>query len=375
MTESFRGDKLKRRLSLSLKKKKKVEVKAGPSASTITSFFSSQPPPQLACPLCGLRVPRLRVNEHIDRECQNFERGDSPPGSPHVSQVPPRSRESPGPDQKVETKRSPYFKTSTSEQNPLETNQSVVRTVELGRLSSKLSRNYHNTPERRPTEDKEALGSSQKENVLIQRLDDEEDVEVLTSSVDAPSCPGTGHNASKSHLSTSSRLTKRKKGDGALAFQKKSKCEEKSVEPASSSRSTETTDVDQGGTEGSSSCGPHVTSEETCQQNMAGVSGDSETQSSNPSSLPYYLRNFCAVLHAVLENEDDRALFSQEDMTAVHTFEHLSGAFMHQLIKRFEEKVTKINESFGVFFLISCSRGSEAVCEALSEETEMAPGS
>lgn len=357
MTESFRGDKLKRSLSLS-KRKKKVEVKAGTSASsaTIASFFSSQPPRQLACPLCGLLVPRLRVNEHIDWQCLNFER-DSPSGSSHVvsnSQVPPRSSpsKSPGLDQKVETrgtKTSPYFKTSTCEQNPLEINKSVVRTVELGSLSSKLSRKYHNTPERRPTEDnpREALSSSQKENVLIQRLDDEEDVKVLTCSVDAPSCSETGHKASKSRLSCSSKLTKRTNGDRPLGFQKKSKYEEKSVEPeqASSCPSIETTNVNQGESEGSSCCGPDLTSEETCQQNTAGVSGDSEpgsgateNQSSNPSSLPYYLCNFCTVLRAVLENEDDRALFSQEDMAAVHTFEHLSRAFMHHLIKRFKKK-------------------------------------
>ncbi|XP_037539505.1 fanconi-associated nuclease 1 [Nematolebias whitei] len=353
MTESFRGDKLKR--SLSLSKKKKVEAGSSASSTTITSFFSSRPPPELACPLCGLLVPRFRINEHIDLQCHNFERGDSPSGSSHVvsnSQVPPRSSlpKSPELDHKVETrgtKTSPYFKTSICEQTPLEINKSVVRTIELGSLSSKLSRKHHNTPERRPTEDnpRETLSSSQKENVLIPRLEDEE---VLSSSVDAPSCSETGHKASTSHQPSPSKLTKRKKGGRALGFQKKSKYEEKGVEPeqASSCQSIETTNVNQRETEVSSSCGPDVTSEETCQQNVAGINGDSgpgsgaaENQSSNTSSLPYYLRNFCTVLHAVLENEDDRALFSQDDMSAVHAFERLSVVAQKLYVRLFQRKL------------------------------------
>ena len=43
------------------------------------------------------------------------------------------------------------------------------------------------------------------------------------------------------------------------------------------------------------------------------------------SRLPYYLRNFRTVLEAVLENEDDRELFNQEDLSSIHAFEKLSG--------------------------------------------------
>ena len=40
---------------------------------------------------------------------------------------------------------------------------------------------------------------------------------------------------------------------------------------------------------------------------------------------PYYLRNFLSVLEAVLEHEDDRLLFNQEDLASIHGFQQLSG--------------------------------------------------
>lgn len=42
---------------------------------------------------------------------------------------------------------------------------------------------------------------------------------------------------------------------------------------------------------------------------------------------PYYLRNFLMVLEAVLENEDDRRLFSEEDSEVIARFYKLSGSF------------------------------------------------
>lgn len=52
---------------------------------------------------------------------------------------------------------------------------------------------------------------------------------------------------------------------------------------------------------------------------------DMDGKISQPARLPYYLQNFCSVLKAVLENEDDRALFDQQDMLCIKAFEKLSG--------------------------------------------------
>jgi len=58
----------------------------------------------------------------------------------------------------------------------------------------------------------------------------------------------------------------------------------------------------------------------------------SDQESSQPPWLPYYLRNFKTVLQAVLENEDDRSLFNQDDMSLVHAFEKLSGMLVHHSV-------------------------------------------
>lgn len=42
---------------------------------------------------------------------------------------------------------------------------------------------------------------------------------------------------------------------------------------------------------------------------------------------PYYLRNFLMILEAVLENEDDRRLFNEEDLEVTVRFYKLSGSF------------------------------------------------
>lgn len=340
MTERAK-DKLKPRLSLSKKRKKKGDLEPETSASNtpITSFFSSQPPPKLACPLCGQLVPRFRINEHIDWQCQNFERGGSPAGSTDVvsnthmspGSKPPKSPELGNKEEKEGTKTSPYFK-NTCQQTPGEmTSKTVVRTIELGSLSSKLSRKKHSTPEKQPTEDNtapsETLSSSQKENVLIQTSEDKKDLNV--SSVDSPAVLCSETEAVKS--TSPSKTTKRKKettsGDRTFGSQKKSKQEEKSGEPNQAQRESEVL---------SSSCGPALSSEETFQRTLAGAV---ENQGPDAASLPYYLRNFLTVLHAVLENEDDGALFNQDDMSAVRAFKNLSGVFTQS--KKFKNNHNK----------------------------------
>lgn len=411
MTERGNKDKLRRSLSLS-KSKKKINVKAGTSASVaaaatttapITSFFSSQPPPKLACPLCGRLVPRFKINEHIDLQCQNFERGDSSAASASKGVVPsiqlsPRRNPPKSPDldpkraeeeEVEESNTSPYFKKNNLQQAPREINCArVVRTLDLGSLSSKLSRKYHKALETSQTEDKHAPkfpekeiysdthNSSQKENLLSPSLEENKEcvsVIDLTTSADTPiivedsSCSDKGHHlehkASKSEIvrklftpklnSSTSKLTKRKKASTTTGkesgFKKKAKYEGSSREPEevlsreSKANITESQQPEIEAPSTTTTCDPPLSSEETHGKTAAGIDNDSVPQSGaenatsdqvveNSPQVPYYLRNFQTVLQAVLENEDDRALFDQHDMSQIQAFEKLSGILKYHSV-------------------------------------------
>ncbi|XP_047452503.1 fanconi-associated nuclease 1 [Mugil cephalus] len=402
MTERPSKDKLRRTLSLS-KSKNKGGVKAGTSASPatatpITSFFGSQPPTKLACPLCGQLVPRFKINEHIDLQCQNFERGDSSVASASngvVSSTQLSSRrnlpKSPGLDGKVEeeeeeeakeTKTSPYFKKNNSQQAPREIkSKTVVRTIDLGSLSSKLSRKYPKAPERKQTEDENALkeecssdtlNSSQKENVRTQSLEDRKNTTGVDTpaTVEDPLCLEKVHNleqktsksdavqklaAPKQHPSAS-KVAKRKKeptsSGGKSGSRKKAKHERSSMESGEmvpSESTAETTDVDLHKTEvpSSTTCDALLRSEETCEERTVDISEDlvpessaeSSDQSSNTPWIPYYLRNFQTVLHAVLENEDDKELFNEDDMMLIHAFQKLSVMGQKLYVRLFQRKL------------------------------------
>uniref|UniRef100_A0A671VV77 Fanconi-associated nuclease n=1 Tax=Sparus aurata TaxID=8175 RepID=A0A671VV77_SPAAU len=388
MTERGNKDKPKRSLSLS-KNKKKGNVQAGISASA--------PPPKLACPLCGQLVPRFKINEHIDLQCQNFERGDSSPASASNSVVPriqlspsrnpPKSPEldrNKEEEEVKETKTSPYFKKNNHQQAPREIkSKAVVRTIDLGSLSSKLSRKYHKTPERKQTEDRNApkysekeiysenLSSSQKENLLIPSLEDQKDsvIDLTATCTDTPTAVGDLSHASKSATfqkqvtsklqSSSSKLAKRKKvqtSTGRVSgSKKKAKYEGSSREPEevmSTESIAEMTDVDQLKTKVPSTtttCDPPQSSEgksaAAINSDLVPKSGaensttDQAVDSSHTSQLPYYLRNFRTVLQAVLKNEDDRALFDQHDMSLVHTFEKLSVMGQKLYVRLFQRKL------------------------------------
>nr|XP_020479354.1 fanconi-associated nuclease 1 [Monopterus albus] len=404
MSERANKDKPKRSLSLS-RSKTKGNTKAGISASaaSIASFFNSQPPPKLACPLCGQLVPRFRINEHIDLQCQNFERRHSSADSAGVNVVPSiqlssRRNHLKSLDQKNEevireTKTSPYFKKNNFQQAPREINsKTVVRTIDLGSLSSKLSRRCHKIPEstqtghthaptcsKKETDPCDTLNNSQKENAMIENLKDYETVTDLTAAsgenptaVVELSCSEKGHNlehkASKLETaeklptpklrSSSSRLVKRKKettSTGNMSgIGKRRKFEEscRELEEVLPSESTaETTDTDQLNTEvpSSNSCDLLLNSEDIDEKSTAFVNSDSmpefgaeqptSGQAVQSSHLPYYLRNFRTVLQAVLENEDDRALFSQDDMSLIHAFEKLSAMAQKLYVRLFQRKL------------------------------------
>ncbi|CAB1331855.1 unnamed protein product [Coregonus sp. 'balchen'] len=181
-------------------------------------------PPRLACPLCGQLVPRFRINQHIDSQCQNFQREDgasidtasasnivttiklpsshSPPrkaSKVHNPDTGPSSPKEEKPQREANSNTSPYFKkhgaSSPSQQVTTRemSSKTVVRTIDLGsRLSSKLSRRglkrslmspedlqsqvddiitIQNSPEK--DRRSEELSSSQKENHLPRGLGDQ----------------------------------------------------------------------------------------------------------------------------------------------------------------------------------------------------------
>uniref|UniRef100_H3D860 Fanconi-associated nuclease n=1 Tax=Tetraodon nigroviridis TaxID=99883 RepID=H3D860_TETNG len=378
-------DKQKRTLTLSKSKKRSSKT------TPITSFFNSQPPPKLACPLCGQLVPRFKINEHIDLQCQNFERseGVSTSASKDLSsvQLSPREKrpKSPKPGQKkdeddVKEQTSPYFKknnfTKTSQET---TNKRAVRVLDLGSLSAKLSRKRHKIPEATQKVDthplehqeknlsSEALSSSQKEN-LLQRYEDTMDCETVTTS-SASAAPKiqsglqTGHNlhhnasGSEEKLVTPnqnscSTLVKRRAtfSSSVTGYQKKGKYD-RAV--SKTEETTDTAEQKQPKTKDPDSIAAY--NRPLCSASDVDaekVSGDSlqasgvesnpaelDVQVSQPARLPYYLQNFCSVLKAVLENEDDRALFDQQDMSHIQAFEKLSVKAQKLYVRLFQRKL------------------------------------
>lgn len=378
MTDRLDKGKTGRGKSLS-RGKKKGGVNSGRTAGTasnttpITTFFSSQPPPKLACPLCGHFVPRFKINEHIDVECQNFERSDS--GAPSArselspTRSPLKSPTSGTNEEKQETKTSPYFKKNSPRQQVPQNvcHKNVVRKLDLGSLSAKLLRKSEilssekKETERQPAHtekemNSEIISNSQKENQLILEAEkDSSQVADLTlnsknlsnAAVDVlyPEAKhGLDHKTNSQPMnipaevnSSSSKLTKRKHGafnESKLSFSKKTKHVEEedgqsaaTVEtPLGERKEAETGHIKSAGP----SCPATNPSGKTAAENKSASlsevgAGDQAVDGAQLLRLPYYLRNFRTVLHAVLENEDDRRLFDQQDMSYVHAFERLSG--------------------------------------------------
>lgn len=386
MTGRANKDKLKPPLSLS-KSKKRSGIKAGASASSvpITSFFSSRPPAELACPLCGRLVPRFQINEHIDLRCPNFERSEavSTSASNRLSSVQvipgektPRSAklcQREDGEEEVKERTSPYFKKDDLTKTPQQTtNKRVVRVLDLGSLSSRLARKRQKIPEATQRADthpleqqekefySEPLNSSQKEN-LLQGYEDTEDCVTVTTitGAEASAAPEiqsgseTGHNlhhdasGPEEELVTPnqnafSTLVKRKVtfSSKTTGFQKKAKygrVVSKTEETTCPERPTDPSEQKQPETKDpittynpplgsvSDSDAEKVSDDSLQASGTESNPADLDAKISQQTRLPYYLQNFCAVLKAVLENEDDRALFDPHDMSHVQAFEKLSG--------------------------------------------------
>ncbi|KAG5839385.1 hypothetical protein ANANG_G00204430 [Anguilla anguilla] len=181
----------KKRRTLSLTKRG-GDGRANNGTNSIAAFFNNAPPAKLACPLCGEMVPRFKINEHIDSQCQKF------------------------------------------------------------------------------------IGN------------DPKDAELKPSENEANLAPRSG--------------SELKPGEA-----------EANLAP-------------RGGSEGNEVTVRHAPFAE----GGRGV---------EPTRLPYYLRNFLTVLEAVLENEDDRMLFNQDDLAVIHAFQQLSAAGQMLYVRLFQRKL------------------------------------
>uniref|UniRef100_A0A8C7NKQ6 Fanconi-associated nuclease n=1 Tax=Oncorhynchus mykiss TaxID=8022 RepID=A0A8C7NKQ6_ONCMY len=387
-----KGNKRKQR-SLSITKRKgyvsskdgKKSANACPGTASISSFFNNALPPRLPCPLCGQLVPRFRINQHIDSQCQNFQREDGA-SMDTASEKPQR-----------EANTSPYFKKSGASSSSQQINtremssKTVIRPIDIGsRLSSKLSRRGLKqrlkspgdiqsqvddiiTIQESPERDRrsEELSSSQKENHLPQGFGDQ-----TTCLMDTETTNVTVESHSTISLAEVSVKTQR-----MSTRSKKARCEKRDGEEPDddltrnkllTSTTTTTADDDkQHGTEESSTgncdtllkSSTEVPEEESQrrkvkleeegeqEQEESTVTGSSDQltepdtdkgtdkQDSESPRLPYYLGNFLTVLEAVLENEDDRMLFNQEDLSAIHGFERLSVTGQKLYVRLFQRKL------------------------------------
>lgn len=352
---------------LSIAKKDDATLQKGPS---ITSFFKNTPPSKLACPLCGKFIPRFKINEHIDSQCRDYlEENDmqttavsddeqtktSCLSSKSVPNCPDEEKNASMHANNQEAKTSPYFKKSgmTRQESP-NNNSHVgeVRIVSLGRLSSKLSKKALF-----PSEDSNSHSiqvsvkedpvlsepsSSQKENFenIHGKSEHVEMQSKLTSQVPTENLPHVekikqatpkkeplGPGVSKSaDTSASLRFMKRKKEESPGAcvtpvVQKKTKYSGKTSAKSSStdqlpevvvSKSKhQDVETNQIMTQDGSSDPPHNSSA-------------SPVEHSSPRR-PYYLQNFLSVLETVLENQDDRCLFSEEELSSIQRFKQMSG--------------------------------------------------
>ncbi|XP_072551533.1 fanconi-associated nuclease 1 [Salminus brasiliensis] len=354
------------------KTKENAITKKGPS---ITSFFKNTPPSKLACPLCGKLIPRFKINEHIDSQCQDFlEENDleASAASPnkqekatrHLSKDvlwSPKKEENEdasiqGKDQNIKT--SPYFKkncTARQESPKANCQAKVVKTVSLGSLSSKLSRRalkFSENPKVENTEataDAESNGSSQRENCDENRISIKS-AQTLHSEVAEESkdkAEKTVPNVEPLKTAAVFKLMKRKKEEtpdtpAALNVQKKQKSvrnsrNNKAFPMFSRSRTSQISallpDVKKA----------RLVDEDRDEPMEPAGSKDLPSESSMNHSgshrQPYYLQNFLTVLEAVLENKDDLVLFNEEDLSSVHNFKQLSVPGQMLYVRLFQRKL------------------------------------
>ncbi|XP_059362450.1 fanconi-associated nuclease 1 [Carassius carassius] len=396
-----------RRLSVTKKKNQKVSAikersSNGGGVASITSFFMNTPPCKLACPLCGRLVPRYKINEHIDSQCQKFL------GEDHEDALAVRD----DPQEKITKKpfngasrndgiekipgekdacTSPYFKKNCVMRcDSSETNLQgkPFKTVGLGSLSSKLSRRALRLSGESEMDDTHASGkeethdaelsSSQKEN-CTRSLIFESKASGMDTDNTFPTEPAASNQPQVKNMeksvaqssssadiqsvksSTSSRALKRKSDE----LSKKdtnttvtSVLHKKSIYFQSKTENRHETNVKSDPTEASSDVVPlserQIKSKDierkpdappATESKALGVEKVSEGSEYPHTRLPYYLQNFRTVLEAVLENEDDRMLFNEEDFSIIHTFQKLSVPGQMLYVRLFQRKLKWLQTS------------------------------
>uniref|UniRef100_A0A8C1EXG4 Fanconi-associated nuclease n=1 Tax=Cyprinus carpio carpio TaxID=630221 RepID=A0A8C1EXG4_CYPCA len=391
-----------RRLSVAKKNSQKCSAikqrtSNGGGVASITSFFRNTPPCKLACPLCGKLVPRYKINEHIDSQCQTFlgeDLEDALAVSDNKREKITNTASNGAVTRNDEKEKSPgekdadmslYFKKNcVMRQDSSETNlqAKLVKTVGLGSLSSKLSRralrlsgesemDHTHVSGQEETHDAE-LSSSQKENCMKSLVFESKSGGMATHNTFPPEPVASNQpqvkNSEKSvtvlaESSSSTDIQSVKSSLSSRARKRKSEelpkndtnTTEKSVIHKKSRHKTENrheTDVKSDQAEASSDVVPSsesqikskTTERKPCttpanESKVLGVEKASEGSEHQHSRQPYYLQNFRTVLEAVLENEDDRMLFNEDDFSTIHTFQQLSAPGQMLYVRLFQRKL------------------------------------
>ncbi|KAG1944727.1 fanconi-associated nuclease [Pimephales promelas] len=371
------------------------------NGASITSFFRNTPPSKLACPLCGKQVPRYKINEHIDSQCQRFlgdnhedafseDKQEKITKTPSNGAVTRNNRKEKSPGEK-DADTSPYFKkNSVMRQESSQTNvqTKAVKKVGLGSLSSKLSRralrlsgesemvNSHVSGKVESCNSE--VSSSQKENYMksltfepkTNGMDTDDvlpteptasiqpQVKKMEKSVALLGESSSGADVQSSRCSSSSRIMKRKSEEGPkndTNTTETSIIHKKSRYIQSKTENSQDTNVKSDQTDASSSVYDVSSSESQIKSKTIYEDIETTTPANEPEMLavekaneesehqhtrqPYYLQNFRTVLEAVLENEDDRLLFNEDDFSAIHTFQQLSVPGQMLYVRLFQRKL------------------------------------
>uniref|UniRef100_A0A8C2AQP2 Fanconi-associated nuclease n=1 Tax=Cyprinus carpio TaxID=7962 RepID=A0A8C2AQP2_CYPCA len=320
-----------RRLSVAKKNSQKCSAikqrtSNGGGVASIASFFRNTPPCKLACPLCGKLVPRYKINEHIDSQCQTFlgeDLEDALAVSDNKQEKITNTASNGAVTRNDEKEKSPgekdadmslYFKKNcVMRQDSSETNlqAKLVKTVGLGSLSSKLSRRALRLS-----------GESEMDHTHVSGQEETHDAELSSSQKE---------NCMKSFVfeSKSGGMKNRYKTENGHETDVKSDQAEASSDVVPSSESQ----IKSKTTERKPCTTPANESE------VLGVEKASEGSEHQHSRQPYYLQNFRTVLEAVLENEGDRMLFNEDDFSTIHTFQQLSAPGQMLYVRLFQRKL------------------------------------
>ncbi|KAM8974336.1 fanconi-associated nuclease 1 [Pelodytes ibericus] len=383
-------EKKKPRKSLSLSKNRtSVNSKSPASKSpSIVALFKNAPPAKISCPLCGEMVPRFGLNKHMDDACPKANKEDDDvilvenenvsclqlakgnPDHPALTDVAKSPSAKPG---MAEKQTSPYFN-KHAPTDEVHENMQVVKSVSLGSLSSKLSRNNKT---RRVKRNK---------------------IQEMNSQVDDGGCIG---NSSKDVIDAKKVVLHKEKTKSAVPLNKEDTAFSDKVTFSSTSGNVSdeasvgllnTTFVDHGKdsmhildggvqqianhheilTHGQ--CHEHKDMDSTgdnCQflpmedpsvldeflkpfcdkGNGENVTESTETSivqepASENVSHPYYLRNFHMVLQTVMQCEEDMSLFNKEEQNILTLFCQLSAGSQKLYVRLFQRKLNwiKVNK-------------------------------